>query len=258
MPATYFISDLHLCQERPETSAAFFEFMRTTVPCMKALYVPGDLFEAWIGDDQLDHDPLAREVANAFAANAAKGVAQFFMHGNRDFLIGERFAHEAKMTLLPDPTVIQLGGERVLLMHGDTLCTDDAAYQAFRKQVRDPKWQGEFLGKPYAEREAIARSLRSKSDVEKSMKAEAIMDVSAQAVENAFAAHDCARMVHGHTHRPADHILGARTRHVLPDWNDSAGALIYQPAQGDQQSTWARTSGASGPTPAPTRIASHR
>ncbi|MBL8521718.1 MAG: UDP-2,3-diacylglucosamine diphosphatase [Betaproteobacteria bacterium] len=228
MRATYFISDLHLCAERPETNAAFFEFMRGPVRESGALYVLGDLFEYWIGDDQLDHDPLAREVVAAFAANAAGGVAQFFMHGNRDFLIGERFAREARMALLPDPTVIELGGERVLLMHGDTLCTDDRAYQAFRAQVRDPQWQRAFLAKTYAEREAIARSLRSKSDVEKSMKAEAIMDVSPKAVEDAFARHRCSTLVHGHTHRPAVHKHGKDAmwaRHVLPDWPAAEPAL---------------------------------
>ncbi len=228
MPNTYFISDLHLCTERPETTAAFLQFMRTTARTAGALYVLGDLFEYWIGDDQLDHDPLARDVAAAFADNATAGVTQYFMHGNRDFLIGERFAREARMTLLSDPTVIVLGGERVLLMHGDTLCTDDAAYQAFRKQVREPAWQREFRAKTYAEREAIALSLRSKSNIEKSMKAEAIMDVSADAVENAFSRNGCAVMIHGHTHRPAIHHHGKQarwTRHVLPDWPAEEPAL---------------------------------
>ena len=257
MRATYFISDLHLCAERPETNAAFFEFMRTTARKAGALYVQGDLFEYWIGDDQLDHDALAREVAAAFAASAATGVAQYFMPGNRDFLIGERFACEARMTLLPDPTLIQLDGERVLLMHGDTLCTDDAAYQSFRKQVRDPGWQRAFLAKPYAEREAIARSLRSTSDVEKSMKAEAIMDVSAQAVANAFAAYACARIVHGHTHRPADHIYGGQSRHVLPDWNGVAGALIFQPRQSARKAGWTRASDTSGQSAVSTGTASN-
>ncbi|MBL8514979.1 MAG: UDP-2,3-diacylglucosamine diphosphatase [Betaproteobacteria bacterium] len=218
---TLFISDLHLCAEREDTNAAFFEFMRTTARDAETLYVLGDLFEYWIGDDQLDHDPIARAVAEAFAANAQAGVAQFFMHGNRDFLIGERFAREARMTILPDPTVIKLGGERVLLMHGDTLCTDDAAYQAFRKQVREPKWQHDFLSKPYPERDAIARSLRSKSGVEKSMKAEDIMDVSDDAVNHAFTEHGCALMIHGHTHRPARHSHGPDAqwiRVVLADW----------------------------------------
>lgn len=225
MPTTCFISDLHLCAERPETNAAFFEFMQTTGRDVESLYVLGDLFEYWIGDDQLDHDPLAREVVAAFATNAAQGTAQWFMHGNRDFLIGERFAREARMSLLPDPTVIELGGERILLMHGDTLCTDDAAYQTFRKQVRNRDWQRDFLAKPYAEREAIALSLRSKSNVEKSMKTEAIMDVSISAVERAFVEHSCSVLVHGHTHRPATHQHGSCVRQVLPDWHNRPAGI---------------------------------
>lgn len=229
MRPTLFISDLHLCEDRPQISELFFRFLNEQASKAAALYILGDLFEVWVGDDQLDHDALSRNVADAFHALSAAGTKLFFMHGNRDFLVGERFARESGMTLLADPTVIQLNGEKVLLMHGDTLCTDDVAYQTFRTQVRDPVWQSALLGKPYAEREALARSIRARSDTEKSMKAEHIMDVNAASVEAAFIQHDCRVMVHGHTHRPARHELLVQgqpaTRWVLQDWHSIGGAL---------------------------------
>ncbi|MEP7155729.1 MAG: UDP-2,3-diacylglucosamine diphosphatase [Betaproteobacteria bacterium] len=226
---TLFISDLHLCEERPSISALFAQFMNDIAPGAKALYILGDLFEHWLGDDQLDHDPLARDVASRLAKLAAEGTEIFFMHGNRDFVVGPRFASEAGLTLLADPTVITTGDDRFLLLHGDTLCTDDVAYQQFRKQVRNPAWQAVALAKPYAEREQIARSIRQRSDVEKSIKAEAIMDVNADAVSAAFAEHQYPIMIHGHTHRPAKHelIVDGQTciRWVLQDWHDFGGYL---------------------------------
>lgn len=232
-----FISDLHLCEERPHITALFGRFMDDVAHDAAALYILGDLFEYWIGDDQLDHDVLAHQVAYKISTVATRGTRVFFMHGNRDFLIGDRFAAEANLTLLPDPTVIELNGERVLLMHGDTLCTDDLAYQQFRKQVRDPAWQAALLAKPYAERVALARSLRSQSDMEKSMKAEAIMDVNADAVSQAFRQNGCVTMIHGHTHRPARHesnVDGKQcVRWVLADWHNHGGYL--QADAGGQQ-----------------------
>ncbi len=231
MRPTLFISDLHLCEDRPQISELFFRFLGEQASKADALYILGDLFELWVGDDQLDHDALSRQVAAALRTAATAGTKLFFMHGNRDFLVGERFAQESGLTLLADPTVILLEGERILLMHGDTLCTDDTAYQSFRQQVRDPAWQATLLAKPYAEREALARSIRSRSDVEKSMKAETIMDVNAGAVAAAFTAHDCRTLVHGHTHRPAkhEHLMGGTmaTRWVLPDWHQQGGLLAY-------------------------------
>jgi UDP-2,3-diacylglucosamine hydrolase len=236
MRPTLFISDLHLCEDRPAVSELFFRFMSEQVVGAEALYILGDLFEVWLGDDQLDHDPLAGRVTGALRAASAKGTQIYFMHGNRDFLIGGRFAAEAGLTLLPDPTVIELGGQRVLLIHGDTLCTDDVNYQTFRQQVRDPAWQEALQQKDYAERDVLARSIRSRSDAEKSMKAEAIMDVNTATVEKAFIQAQCRLMVHGHTHRPARHDLHiagrAATRWVLQDWHATGAGLAFA------DSTW--------------------
>ncbi len=226
---TFFISDLHLCEERPQINALFTHFLDNIAREAEALYILGDLFEYWIGDDQLDHDPLARHVAAQLAATANRGTRIFFMHGNRDFLIGARFAAAASLTLLPDPSPITMQGRQVLLLHGDTLCTDDITYQRFRTQVRDPSWQAELLAKPYAERAALARSMRSRSDVEKSMKPDAIMDVNPSTVAKIFEQQDLDVIIHGHTHRPAMHMHNAFgrqvTRWVLQDWHDRGGYL---------------------------------
>ena len=226
---TLFISDLHLCAERPRINVLFARFLDEIARDAASLYILGDLFEYWIGDDQLDHDPLSRDVAAQLANTAERGTQVFFMHGNRDFLIGERFAKEARLTLLPDPALISLGDARILLLHGDTLCTDDVAYQQFRAQVRNPAWQADVLGNSYAERAQLARAMRSRSDVEKSMKADAIMDVNAAAVAAMFEMHGYPIMIHGHTHRPAKHQMivngQACTRRVLQDWHDHGGYL---------------------------------
>jgi UDP-2,3-diacylglucosamine hydrolase len=221
-----FISDLHLHQTRPETSAAFFHFLSSDATRAEALYILGDLFEYWVGDDQLDHDILSREVCDAIRTVSNAGVEVFFMHGNRDFLIGTRFATEAKLTILTDPTQIRLGDKSLLLLHGDTLCTDDHRYQQFRRQARDPAWQAGILTKPYDERIALAASIRERSDTEKTTKAADIMDVSLATVEQVFRTNGYIDMIHGHTHRPATHVHmvdGHRcTRQVLADWHTSA------------------------------------
>ncbi len=220
---THFISDLHLADERPEINALFFRYIEQIPANTDALYILGDLFEYWVGDDQLDHDLLARAVADALCKLAKGGVQIFFMHGNRDFLIGERFAAEAGLTILVDPTPIELYGQRVLLMHGDTLCTDDVAYQQFRTQTRTAEWQKTTLATPYEARQALAQSIRTQSDTEKRQKAENIMDVSDGAVEATFRQYGYPLIVHGHTHRPATHqyLLDDRTveRWVLADWH---------------------------------------
>jgi len=230
---TLFISDLHLCEDRPQTTALFKKFMREIASGADSLFILGDLFEYWVGDDQLDHDPLARSVASSLAQLAKAGTPVYFMHGNRDFLIGERFAHEAGLSILSDPTEIVIDGEALLLMHGDTLCTDDLAYQQYRRQVRDPEWQASVLATPYEDRVGLARNIRSRSDVAKTTKADAIMDVNLNSVSAVLRTQQYPTLIHGHTHRPARHehvVDGKRcTRWVLADWHESGAALELAP-----------------------------
>lgn len=215
-----FISDLHLNAQQPHITAQFLEFLKSKTPGADALYILGDLFEYWAGDDDLD-DPLNRGVVDALAALAAK-MPLYFMHGNRDFLIGSGFARASGAQLLSDPTLIDLYGAPTLLMHGDLLCTDDVRYQAFRKQVRDPVWQQQFLAKPLAERKAMIEDLRKMSAQEKGGKSAAIMDVNLDTVTAALRAHGYPRLIHGHTHRPArhEHVVDGHAceRWVLSDW----------------------------------------
>jgi UDP-2,3-diacylglucosamine hydrolase len=240
MHPSLFVSDLHLHQTRPETSAAFFHFLRTEATPAAALYILGDLFEYWVGDDQLDHDPLSRQVCDALRSLTDRGVKVFFMHGNRDFLIGARFATEAKLTILTDPTQIRLGEKSVLLLHGDTLCTDDHAYQQFRRLARDPAWQAGILAKPYNERVGLAASIRERSDTEKATKASDIMDVSSATVEAVFRQYGYSDIIHGHTHRPATHVHmvdGHRCmRQVLADWHTRAEFVLVDEL-GQRQAT---------------------
>ncbi len=229
MSNTLFISDLHLADERPEINSLFFRFMDETARAAEALYILGDLFEYWVGDDQIDHDPLARAVVDSLRRVSDGGTSIFFMHGNRDFLIGERFAREAGLTILLDPTLIQLYDQRVLLMHGDTLCTDDIAYQKFRAQTRTNEWKNATLAQPYKARQQLARSIRAQSDSEKNQKPEEIMDVTEATVEEVFRQHHYPVMIHGHTHRPATHRLlvdgHSCERWVLADWHGRGECL---------------------------------
>ncbi len=227
---TLFISDLHLSEERPDLLAQFLAFVEGPARNAAALYILGDLFEYWAGDDDGDA-PLPRQVAQALAAAQGRGLAIHFMAGNRDFLIGPDYARQAGMTLLPDPTVIELDGQRLLLLHGDSLCTDDVAYQTYRAQVRNPAFQAQFLAQPLAARRAFIEQIRQKSEAAKSEKAEEIMDVNADAVADVLRQHDFPILIHGHTHRPAHHRLDVdgRTceRWVLSDWRDSAPYLAW-------------------------------
>lgn len=201
-------------------------------PGAGALYVLGDLFESWVGDDGFDL-PFPARIAKAMRAVSSR-VPTWFMHGNRDFLAAGRFTSETGAQLLADPAVIDLHGTRTLLMHGDTLCTDDAPYQAFRAQVRNPAWQRAALARPIAERLAIAQGMRNDSEGAKQGKAMEIMDVSRDAVERAFEESGCDVMIHGHTHRPGRHeyrVAGRdRVRWVLPDWYRRGGYLEASPA----------------------------
>ncbi|MFM4963005.1 UDP-2,3-diacylglucosamine diphosphatase [Aeromonas bivalvium] len=229
--STLFISDIHLSEARPDMTAALLHFLQQEALGADALYVLGDLFEFWIGDD--DPNPLHREVADAFLALGRRGVPLYFIHGNRDFLLGQDFARRAGMTLLPDPCIIDLYGARTLLSHGDLLCTRDLGYQKFRRitQLKWLRWL--FLHLPLARRRKIAGKLRGQSQQQNAYKAQAIMDVTPQAVDDMLRQHDCRLMIHGHTHRPAIHELrldGAPARRiVLGDWFEQGSILICTP-----------------------------
>ncbi len=229
MPFSLFISDLHLSPDTTEATDALLRFLRETAPAADALYVLGDLFEYWIGDEGLDQ-PYAMQVARAFRALADRGMRVYFMHGNRDFLIGARFAQASGMQLLPDPTLVALYGTPTLLMHGDTLCSADQEYQKFRAMVRNRAWQQAFIAKPLDERVRMAREVRGKSEQAKQVKDMTIMDVTPATVDDAFRAHDYARLIHGHTHRPAhhEHKVDGRTceRWVLADWYEHGSYLL--------------------------------
>ncbi len=231
-PQTLFVSDLHLNSQQPQITKRFLKFLSSKAPSADALYILGDLFEYWAGDDDLD-DPLNRRVVDALADVAAQTLL-YFMHGNRDFLIGAAFARECGAELVNDPMLIDLYGTPTLLMHGDLLCTDDLRYQDFRKQVRDPAWQQQFLAKPLDERKALIEGLRKMSEEEKGGKSAAIMDVNLETVAATLRTHGYPRLIHGHTHRPAQHthMVDGKSceRWVLTDWGKRAGYLRVSPA----------------------------
>jgi UDP-2,3-diacylglucosamine hydrolase len=228
MPRTLFISDLHLSATRPELVAAFHEFTRGPARDASALYVLGDLFDLWLGDDQL-RDPLAAGVAGAFAELAQAGTAVYLQRGNRDFLLGERFAKASGATLLADSVVHDLHGTATLIMHGDQLCTDDVGYQRFRAWWQDPVHRRRFLALPFFVRRGIGAALSAGSRRAIETKPEAIMDVNADAVAAAFREGGMSRLIHGHTHRPArhEHSVDGRVceRQVLADWYRKASYL---------------------------------
>lgn len=238
---TLFISDLHLDNERPQVNELFLRFLREEAPGADALFILGDLFEAWIGDD--DPSDLAAAVSEGLAALHDSGVPVYFMHGNRDFLLGRTYAARARMTLLPDPSVIVLDGQPVLLMHGDTLCTADERYQAFRAQTRDARWQAQFLAQPVAARIAFAQQARATSKAHQAgmqERMEALTDVSRDAVDELMTRFGIDTLIHGHTHRPAIHrfeVAGReRRRIVLGDWYDQGSVLRVKDGTFDLQS----------------------
>lgn len=224
---TLFISDLHLDGSRPGITRLFVDFVREEAAKASALYILGDLFEAWIGDDATDD--TADQVAAALVDLHERGVPCFFIHGNRDFLLGDEYARRARMTLLPDPCVVDIAGERVLLMHGDTLCTDDAPYQAFRTQAHSPAWQQAFLKMPVAQRQTFAEQARSESTRYTRSVDDAITDVNPDAVLAVMQQTGVRRLIHGHTHRPAIHSIEMEgfpaQRIVLGDWYEQGSAL---------------------------------
>lgn len=224
---TLFVSDLHLDESRPEATQAFEGFLAGEAREAEAVFLLGDLFEAFIGDD--DDGAIAGRVAAATRALSDHGVPVFFMRGNRDFLVGPAYAEQAGWTLLPDPAVLLVNGEPTLLMHGDLLCLDDVAYQGFRRQVRDPVWQRTFLSQPLAARRAFAAQARAASSAAQSGRDESIGDVTPAEVLRVMSLHGVRRMIHGHTHRPAMHALtlpqGSGQRIVLGDWYDQGSVL---------------------------------
>ncbi len=228
MSYSLFISDLHLCENSPVTTRLFHHFMQHVAPQAEALYILGDLFEYWAGDDDVTSS-FHLEVTRTLRELTTHGIKLFIMHGNRDFLMAEQLAHACNATLLIDPTLLDLYGKPTLLTHGDALCTDDIDYQNFRKQVRSTTWQQQFLAQPLSQRKSQIEEIRQHSKSEKKIKAESIMDVNQHAVHQLFRDHDYPQIIHGHTHRPGHHVyhIDERTcdRWVLGDWDNHANAL---------------------------------
>jgi UDP-2,3-diacylglucosamine hydrolase len=228
--ARLFVSDVHLDSAAPEAIGQFLHFLTAQARHAEALYILGDLFESWVGDD--DSDPSKVEVCAALRQLTGNGVAAFIIHGNRDFLLGAEFCRRTGCEPLADPTIAELDGERVLLTHGDALCTDDRAYQALRSSVRARDWQRRFLQLPLNAREQLANQARAGSQAHTARVVPQIMDVNASAVETAFRALAVRRMIHGHTHRPAVHDLlidgTAAQRIVLGAWYEQGSYLWYE------------------------------
>src|SRR5262245_36845142 len=228
MSHTLFISDLHLSPERPHINETFFRFLRDTAARAETLHVLGDLFENWVGDDDLA-DPFNASIADALRELARAGVALTFMQGNRDVLAGSGFAARCGATLIADPTILDLHGTRTLLLHGDTLCTDDVEYQKFRVIARDPAFQQRFLSQPIPERKQQMLDMRMKREQHAQVQAAEIMDAAPATVEKVLRDFGYPRLIHGHTHRPARHVHtvdGHRCeRWVLNDWYLRGGFL---------------------------------
>jgi len=228
MKHTLFIADLHLCPERPQTTRIFQDFVCRTASLAEALYILGDLFEYWAGDDDLAA-PHHAGVASALAKLNQGGTAVFIMHGNRDFLMAGDFAQAAQARIIPDPTLIDLYGTPTLLTHGDTLCSGDTAYLAFRAKVRDASWQTDFLARPLAERKTEIEALRQRSEADKPLKSKAEMDAHPDAVAAALRKYGYPRLIHGHTHRPARHLHQIDghdcERWVLDSWHEGGSYL---------------------------------
>jgi UDP-2,3-diacylglucosamine hydrolase len=227
--AVLFIADLHLDPQRPDRIAEFVDFCAGQARAAASLYILGDLFEAWIGDD--DDNPGLKPIVDALTRLSEAGTQCRFMHGNRDFLIGGDFAERTGCELLSDFAMIDLFGDKVLLTHGDLLCTDDVRYLELRRQLRDPAWREEFLGKPLPERRRIATELRELSKTEMAAKSETIMDVNAGTVTETMRQFGVHKLVHGHTHRPAVHRFTLdgepAERFVLNDWYGPGGYLHW-------------------------------
>ena len=220
-----FVSDLHLSDDTPDIEAALITLLKHESP-FDSLVMLGDIFEAWVGDD--DDSPLAERIRLALRGLADSGTEILFCRGNRDFMLGEQFASDIGGVLLPDQTVLDVAGHPALLLHGDTLCTDDVDYQQFRELVHSPEWQADMLAKSLDERRELARQLRSMSIDAASNKPDDIMDVNQSAVSTAMRDADVSVMVHGHTHRPNRHQCDTGERIVLGDWTAKAGWLLRE------------------------------
>ena len=236
---TLFISDLHLDPARPHITDLFGSFIDNEASRAEALYILGDLFEAWVGDD--DPSDVGGFVAGKLRGLRDVGVPVYFMRGNRDFLIGADYADRAGMTILPDPAVVLLHGKPTLLMHGDLLCTDDVAYQQFRAQTRNPEWQRQFMAQPLPARLAFAEQARAASKAHQSGLQtqglmEAITDVAPATVEATLSRYGIDRLIHGHTHRPKVHEHQGGRRIVLGDWYEQ-GSVLRMDADGAELSS---------------------
>lgn len=227
--ATLFISDLHIDASRPPIVRQFLSFLEVQAAHAEALYILGDLFESWVGDD--DPDSAQAAAIAGIRTLTSNGVPCFVMHGNRDFLLSARFCRDSGAELLPDPVMVTLYGERILVMHGDALCTDDLAYQRLRATVRDPDWQRRFLGLSVKARRALAGAARVGSQAHTAAMEYAITDVNAESVAKVLRSSGTATLLHGHTHRPAIHAIEVDgrpcTRIVLGDWYEQASLLRW-------------------------------
>ncbi len=226
--STLFVADIHLGNEHPEISHRFNAFLRQACPGVEALYILGDLFETWIGDDGAQPEHL--DTINTLRELTKAGLPIFVMHGNRDFLLRERFERDTGCQLIDDPVVIDLYGTPTLLMHGDTLCTDDVDYIAFRNYIRNPSFTEDFLSKPVPERQAIVKDIRQQTRLKVQEKPAEIMDTNQGAIIETMKAHNVTHMIHGHTHRPATHTFELdgtpAQRIVLGDWYTQDSWLI--------------------------------
>ncbi|MDR1889805.1 MAG: UDP-2,3-diacylglucosamine diphosphatase [Zoogloeaceae bacterium] len=224
----YFIADLHLSSRSPGATGIFIKLLTDIARPENQLYILGDLFETWIGDD--DDAPVSRQIVAALSAASHQGLAIFLLHGNRDFLIGARFAAETGVHLLSEPYLLSTPNGQFILAHGDALCTDDAEYQQFRARMRSPEWQAAFLQKPLAERRALAERLRQQSQQAKDAKSAYLMDLNPAATDDFLRQHGYATFIHGHTHRPSrhDHIVDGIhvERWVLADWSEKQGETL--------------------------------
>lgn len=229
MSETLFIADLHLHPKQPNTLALFTAFLKGAARDLEKLYILGDLFEVWLGDD--DDEPAYQDIIKQLRRLSEAGTAIKVLQGNRDFLLGQGFSERTGCELLPESSVIDVYGTPTLIMHGDTLCTLDAAYQAFRKQVHNPEWQAQILSQPLAQRRMFAKQARQQSQMHTQSSSETIMDVTPETVINALHRYGVMNLIHGHTHRPAVHeidILGEPARRwVVGDWQESGAIVLH-------------------------------